>query len=88
MRCRRPRAPLTEGKITIGETLAFLRRAGATGGDLDYYDDPKREPSETARRGAVFNMKDKEAWIPLVAHTQYWTNSAFVNALLGFVERR
>jgi hypothetical protein len=54
-------------------------------GDLDYYDDPKREPSATARRGAVFNMKDPEAWIPLVAHTQYWTNSAFVNTLRSLI---
>jgi len=45
-------------------------------GPLDYYDDPGRlDP----RR--VVNREDREASIPLVAHTQYWTHEVLGTAL-------
>jgi hypothetical protein len=58
----------------------------AIGGRLDYYDAPIAKPSATAPGGAVFNLRDEEAWIPIVAHTQYWTNRTFVGALRALLE--
>jgi len=55
-------------------------------GHLDYYDAPDRKESATLRHEAVFNVKDDEAWIPLVAHTQYWTNNAFLGKLRLLIE--
>jgi hypothetical protein len=40
-------------------------------GHLDYYDDPAVDKKAPQR---VQNKIDPEAWIPIAAHTQYWTN--------------
>ncbi len=40
-------------------------------GHLHYYDHPCESEGDTQR---VVNVIDKEAWVPLVAHTEYWTN--------------
>jgi hypothetical protein len=55
-------------------------------GRLDYYDAPRRTPSDSDRGQAVFNVRDTQAWIPLVAHTQYWTNDAFIDALRALLK--
>jgi len=57
-------------------------------GHLDYYDAPDAKPSADARGGAVANVRDDEAWIPLVAHTQYWTNRTFLDALRSTIENQ
>jgi hypothetical protein len=53
---------------------------------LDYYDARGHEGKEPKRGGGVFNVKDDQSWIPLVAHTQYWTNKAFVEQLRWAIE--
>jgi hypothetical protein len=39
-------------------------------GKLDYYDDPGVGPREPQH---VQNLIDRQAWIPIAAHNQYWT---------------
>ena len=40
-------------------------------GSLDYYDDPAMNAADPRH---VQNFIDPQAWIPLAAHNQYWTN--------------
>jgi hypothetical protein len=51
-------------------------------GCLNFYDEPG-----TAAPPAVQNVKDEGAWVPLVAHVEYWTNpliwDVLVDNLLG-----
>jgi hypothetical protein len=46
-------------------------------GSLDFFD----HPSDPALR--VENLVDRQADLPLWAHTQYWTNHTLADALLG-----
>ncbi len=41
-------------------------------GSLDYYDDPAVKPGDPRH---VQNRVDPEAWVPLMAHVQYWENA-------------
>lgn len=49
-------------------------------GALNYYDpiDNQDVPDPKCR---VENLPDPQAWVPLIAHTQYWTNDLFVTKL-------
>lgn len=61
------------------------------GGSLEYYD-PPGEPGTGAVGGPlpapVSNVQDPDAWIPLIAHVQYWTNHTFVETLVAAVTAR
>lgn len=52
-------------------------------GDLDYYDPPSGQDADCpdARHKGIVNVRDDQAWIPLLAHTQYFTNDLFVKLL-------
>jgi hypothetical protein len=56
------------------------------GGRLDYYDAPDARPSAGTPGGAVCNLRDDEAWIPIVAHTQYWTNRTLLETLRALID--
>jgi hypothetical protein len=56
------------------------------GGRLDYYDNLEKPSTAGTPGGRVQNVKDDEAWIPLVAHTQYWTNRKFLDALRSLIQ--
>jgi hypothetical protein len=51
-------------------------------GELNYYDDPDLPKDDPLR---VINMVDKKAWIPLMAHVQYWNNELLRKQLYRFV---
>lgn len=53
------------------EWLNIWSRMDIISGELNYYDDPALPPN---RRPGVINQTDPHAWIPLVAHIQYWTS--------------
>ena len=52
---------------------------------LHFYDNPSDEADGGSRR--VVNCRDQQAWVPLVAHTEYWTDDitglALYNTVLG-----
>jgi hypothetical protein len=53
-------------------------------GSLKHYDPMNGLPSPPEPRALpapISNVPDLDAWIPLIAQMQYWTNRAFVNTL-------
>jgi hypothetical protein len=55
------------------------------GGSLEYYDPENglpRPPEPRPLPAPVSNVPDRDAWIPLIAHVQYWTNRPFVYTLV------
>lgn len=58
------------------------------GGSLEYYDPTHglgRSPGDEFLPPPVSNVVDPDAWIPLIAHVQYWTNRAFVSTLAAAI---
>jgi hypothetical protein len=51
-------------------------------GALDYYDDPAVPPSSPLH---VANEIDRQAWIPLIAHVQYWNNEILRKQIYRYV---
>lgn len=49
-------------------------------GPLEYYDEPLQSGA-TADTRRVENIEDREAYIPLAAHTQYWDHTLFAETL-------
>jgi hypothetical protein len=50
-------------------------------GSLEYYDLPEVRENPDDPRIPVFNLRDKQAWKPLIAHVQYWDNEALHDVL-------
>ncbi len=67
------------------EWINIYSRNDPISGPLDYYDPPPRRRPAGAR--PVENVADDQSWIPLVAHIQYWTNSAFMSRLIAAIAR-
>jgi hypothetical protein len=54
------------------------------GGSLEYYD-PQHGCGTSSAARPIENVLDRDAWIPLLAHNQFWTNTPFVNTLFEAV---
>jgi hypothetical protein len=56
-------------------------------GSVDYYDLPDGVPPRTGEPAPrrIENMRDRHAWIPLIAHTQYWYNDLFLSTIADIV---
>ena len=54
------------------EWVNIYSRADIVSGRLTYYDTPENVFELT--RNPVRNVRDWEAWIPILAHIQYWNN--------------
>jgi len=51
-------------------------------GRLDYFDLPDAQVDTNFRPRRIVNQKDPSAWMPLLAHNQYWDNQLFRTILM------
>jgi hypothetical protein len=52
---------------------------------LHFYDDPDNRKNGESKR--VANLIDRQAWVPIVAHTAYWTNPLLGDLLYHLITR-
>lgn len=83
--------PLISDAAARPPWVNIFSRHDLFGGSLDYYD-PVNGISGASASGVVppagppiVNIRDHQAWIPLLAHDQYWANPALVNELVGAI---
>ena len=68
--------PLITGYANRPIWINVFASGDPIGGRLDHDDAPNVKPSPDRCGGAIVNLRDDEAWIPIVAHTQDWNSTA------------
>ena len=80
--------PLISDPAVRPRWVNIFSRNDVLGGSLEYYDARRgrhRHPGQPEPPPPIENVEDAHAWIPLLAHNQYWSNQQLLGTLAAAV---